>query len=108
MRNTCPLSDTLEVEVKSLPTLSINPIGPICLDQQTPTPLEATSSGGTFSGFGVSASSFTALNFPSGNDTTVTINYDYTDSFGCAASTSTTIDLIADPNPIIDVENPIL
>jgi hypothetical protein len=77
----CTADTTIEIEVKPLPVLSVGSYGPLCTDE-SPITLSATPSGGSWSGTGVSGSSFNPSVAGVG---THVLSYYYADSFGCSA-----------------------
>lgn len=76
------------------PVVSMSPLTAVCESASTVS-LVATPAGGTFSGTGVSGSTFD----PAVGAGTYTINYDYTDGNGCQGSAST--DIVVNGNPTV-------
>jgi len=95
--NGCSNSETIDITVHALPTLSITPVAPLCVDA-APVTLTATPTGGTFSGDGVSNGVFDPADAGVG---THTITYDYTDVNGC--SNSETIQITVNGFPTVDI-----
>lgn len=86
--NSCSSSATQTVVVHPLPSIVITVPSSVCIDAN-PVSLVATPAGGTFSGTGVSAGTFTPATAGSGSHT---LYYNYTDpTTGCSNSDSTTI-----------------
>ena len=79
-----PSTDDVVVTVNALPTVNAGSYGPVCIDAGLIT-LDGTPSGGTWSGTGVTDSTFD----PSAGTQAVT--YTFTDANGCSNSASTTI-----------------
>lgn len=77
----CPFHDSLQIIVHALPVLSIASPGALCITGQ-PVILNGSPSGGTFSGQGVTNGSF----HPAAG--TSTVSYQFTDSWGCSATTT--------------------
>lgn len=89
--NGCGASDTINVTINEIPVLSNNVPAMICLDDDIMM-LMGTPMGGTWSGPGVSGTSFNAMTAGAGPHQLV---YSYTDSAGCSAvdTTNITVDL---------------
>lgn len=85
--NGCPASKTASVTVNSVPGVSITPFGGAVCDNAGLQSLSGTPSGGTFSGTGVSGSSFD----PSVGAGTYMIYYGYTDVNNCTGKDSTSV-----------------
>ena len=91
--NGCANSATTSVTVYSLPTVNAGTYAAICIDRPAIT-LAGTPAGGTFSGPGVTGTSFNPGTAGAG---THTITYLYTDAGGCTNSATTTITVTALP-----------
>ncbi len=90
--NTCTNTDTADIVVNALPTVSLKQYVKIC-NNATPITLNGGSPvGGTYTGTGVSGGVFTPSIAGKFN-----INYAYTDANGCSASATDTIRVIAAP-----------
>ncbi|MCX7767686.1 MAG: PKD domain-containing protein [Flavobacteriales bacterium] len=101
--NGCSGSATTSVVVNPVPSPTITPTGPLCINQ-SPVSLTATPPGGTFSGSGVSASGvFDPALAGAG---THTILYTVS-SAGCTGSASTTISVSNAPNANINPVPPL-
>jgi len=83
--NGCSSTATTNIVVNALPTVSISSISPVCVNGGKIS-LSASPSGGTFSGTGVSGSTFDPSVSGVG---TFAINYSYTDGNGCTATATT-------------------
>jgi len=75
----CTADTTIAIEVKPLPVLSVGSYGPLCAEGIAIT-LSAIPSGGSWSGTGVSGTSFNPVVAGAG---THILTYYYTDIFGC-------------------------
>lgn len=95
--NGCVGTASQAITIYSLPTVSINSIGAVCASNGNVT-LSGSPAGGTYSGNGVTGSSFNPASAGPGAST---INYSYTDSHGCSASASTSVTVNANPTPQI-------
>ncbi len=85
--NGCIGNDTISVVVNAIPTLTFNlSQNTICVDD-APMALTATPAGGTFSGPGVTGSTFN----PATLNGAQTLQYSYTDTNGCSASATNVI-----------------
>jgi gliding motility-associated-like protein len=89
----CVSTDAVQVISYSSPTVSAGTYTPVCIDA-SPVTLAGTPVGGTFSGTGVSGTTF---NPASG---TQTVTYNYTDANGCSGSGTATITV--NPLPVVD------
>jgi hypothetical protein len=87
-------ADNTTVTVVPLPVITFNPIAPVC-SGSTPFTLTATPTGGTYTGTGVSGSTFTPPVVTS--STTYTITYNYTDANGCSSNAAQNITV--NPSP---------
>ncbi|NBX11841.1 MAG: hypothetical protein EBR19_06505, partial [Chitinophagaceae bacterium] len=83
----CTADTTIEIEVKSLPELSVGSYGPLCTEGAAIT-LSATPTGGSWSGTGVSGTTFSPFVAGAG---THKVYYTYTDTNGCTSIDSTSI-----------------
>ncbi|MCB9185755.1 MAG: HYR domain-containing protein [Flavobacteriales bacterium] len=82
--NGCTDSETLTTDVNGLPNVSFSGLDPeYCEDDANIYTLIGSPSGGTFSGLGISGDDFVPANAGDGN---WTIQYEYTDPFGCTNS----------------------
>ncbi len=77
----CPADKSITIVVNPLPVPVIDPVGPLCTDDD-PVTLTATPTGGVFSGNNVNNGIFTP-----GLPGTYTIKYSYTDGNGCTGQT---------------------
>jgi len=85
LNGNCPASTTTLITVNPLPIVSINSVGPLCIDDD-PVLLAGLPSGGTFSGIGITNNIFT----PS-NAGTFTVKYSFSDGNGCTNSITSDI-----------------
>lgn len=92
----CTSDDQVSVTVNPLPTVSIDPVNSMC-PEDAPITVTGNPAGGTFSGTGITGTSFDPGVAGSG---THTITYDYTDGNGC--SNSTTENVIVNATPSIN------
>jgi gliding motility-associated-like protein len=92
----CVSTDVVQVTSYASPPVSAGIYTPVCIDA-SPVVLAGTPAGGTFSGTGVTGTSF---NPASG---TQTVTYNYTDPNGCSGSGTATITV--NPLPIVDAGN---
>lgn len=86
-----PCASTTTVTVNALPTVSAGSYSPVCSNVST-VPLAGTPSGGTYSGTGVSGSTF---NTSSG---TQVVTYSYTDANSCSNTATATITVNSQPS----------
>lgn len=107
-RNTCILHDTLDIEVRALPEITIDPIDPLCLNEAGGTDLVASPADGSFSGLGVIGNQIFASSISANADTTTKVYYDVTDDFGCSNKDSLEINFIYVPEITINTEQPII
>lgn len=84
----CPVEDSMLISVNALPQISITPVDPPCING-SPINLTASPAGGTFSGQGVTNSTFNPI------AGTTMISYTYTDQNGCTATANATIQVLA-------------
>lgn len=96
--NGCSNSATTDITVNPLPTVSIASVSDLC-ENDAIVSLAGSPSGGTFSGPGVTGTSFDPSMAGAGSHT---ITYDYTDGNGCSNSTTTIINVNALPTPSIN------
>ncbi len=94
--NGCSAADTTSIVVNALPSVNTGSYGPYCIDA-TPVTLSGTPSGGTWSGPGVSGTTF---NVQTAGVGTHQIIYNYTDANGCSAADTTSI--IINPLPVVN------
>lgn len=81
--NGCTNTETQTVDVNGLPTVTFSGLdAEYCEDDANAYTLLGSPSGGTFSGFGISGDDFIPADAGEG---TWTINYSYTDPFGCTS-----------------------
>lgn len=92
--NGCQGTDQVVVTVNPLPAVDITPtvIDTVCLNGSDPVTLVGSPTGGTFSGPGVSGSTFTPTTAGVGSHT---ITYAYTDGNGCTG-TNTVVAVVED------------
>ena len=90
-------TDQVTVVVNALPTVTIAPQGPFCIDDAGVT-LTGSPVGGTFSGTGVSGTTFTPSTAGAG---THTVTYEFTDGNGCTNSATT--DIVVNPLPVVTI-----
>ena len=93
----CSNADTISIVVNLLPTVSTGIYGPYCIDA-TPVTLGGTPSGGTWTGTGVTGSTFNVQTAGVGSHQVI---YNYTDANGCSAADTTTITV--NPLPVVNV-----
>ncbi|MCB9232418.1 MAG: SBBP repeat-containing protein [Bacteroidia bacterium] len=97
----CDSTLTLNLTINSSPVVSISPVsGPVCLNAGVVS-LSATPAGGTFSGTGVSGSSFDPTVAGVG---THSITYSYTDANGCDGMDSISVTVVicnGTPDPLL-------
>ena len=100
--NGCTATDTSSITVNALPTPDAGTYAAVCLNAPVVS-LTGTPAGGSFSGPGVSGSSFNPADAGVGNHT---ITYAYTDSNGCTGMDTATIEVLALPPapPVSDIE----
>ena len=95
--NGCSSVDSTEIVVNDIPQLDPGTYGPLCVSA-SPVFLQGTPTGGTWSGAGVSGSTFDPSVAGVG---THAVNYSVTITGGCA--TDTTIDIEVKPLPNLDL-----
>ena len=89
----CTVTDTGNVEVVPLPIVSLDTLADVCVSAGIIVLSGGQPAGGIYSGSGVTGSSFDpALTGPG----TFAITYTYTDSLGCSASASESINVVED------------
>lgn len=93
-------SPAIEMAVTTLPAVSITPVSPLCSNAGAIT-LNGTPPGGTFSGPGVTGSSFDPAAAGSG---THVIAYDYAGPDGCG--NSATLSIVVNVAPVLVITNP--
>ena len=94
--NSCSDSDTLSINVDTLPSVSINAFADVCSDQGIVSLSGGTPSGGVFSGTAVSSSQ--SVFYPSVAGVGLSyISYEYTDANGCMNSASESIRVVGIP-----------
>ena len=94
--NGCSAADTTSITVNPLPTVNTGSYGPYCIDA-SPVTLSGTPSGGTWSGLGVTGSTF---NVQTAGVGTHQVIYNYTDANGCSAADTTSITV--NPKPTVE------
>jgi hypothetical protein len=94
--NGCSAADTTSIVVNPLPVVNTGTYGPYCIDA-SPVTLSGTPSGGTWSGTGVTGSTF---NVQTAGVGTHQIIYNYTDANGCSAADTTSI--VVNPLPVVN------
>jgi hypothetical protein len=99
----CSNSATTTLVVNPLPVVSIDAVAPLCVSAAAIT-LSGTPAGGTFSGPGVSGSSFDPATAGAGSHP---ISYSYTDGNGCSSSTTTTIVVHPLPTVTLNAAGPV-
>jgi hypothetical protein len=100
--NGCSNSANSSINVNSNPTVTLSSFSNVC-QSNTPIALSGGSpTGGNYSGTNVSSNSFT----PSTVGATL-ITYNYTDANGCSSSSSSNINVIANPSVTLAVFNPV-
>lgn len=95
-RNGCPITYTYTLNVNPLPVVTLDPIGPFCVDGPAVTLTQGSPAGGTYSGTGVSGGSFDPALAGVG---THTITYTYTDGNSC--TNSATYNVVVNPIPVV-------
>ena len=85
--NGCSAADTTSITVNPLPVVNTGSYGPVCIDA-SPVSLSGTPSGGTWSGTGVTGSTFNVQTAGVGSHQLI---YNYTDANGCSAADTTSI-----------------
>ncbi|MDI3527883.1 MAG: large repetitive protein [Tenuifilum sp.] len=101
--NGCQNSDSKDITVNPLPTVSLADFTPICEDASPITLTEGSPTGGVYSGTGVSGDSFDPTTAGPGNHT---ITYTITDGNGCVNSASKDIIVNALPSATISTTDP--
>lgn len=99
----CISSVTVDIIVSPVPSPIIDPVSPVCVYSE-PITLTATPEGGVFSGTGVIDNTFYPETAGVG---TWTVSYSFTNEFGCSASTSINIEVLAIPQVSIDGVAPV-
>jgi hypothetical protein len=93
--NGCSAADTTSITVNPLPIVNTGSYGPVCIDA-SPVSLSGTPSGGTWSGTGVTGSTFNVQTAGVGSHQLI---YNYTDANGCSAADTTSITV--NPLPVV-------
>lgn len=102
--NGCTNTASTTIQVYALPTVTFSSMSPVCVNASPFTLLNGSPSGGTYSGPGVSGSTF----YPSTAGVgTHTLNYSYTNGNGCSASTTQTIVVNALPTVTLNSFTPV-
>ena len=94
--NGCSAADTTSITVNPLPVVNTGSYGPVCIDA-SPVSLSGTPSGGTWSGTGVTGSTFNVQTAGVGSHQLI---YNYTDANGCSAADTTSITV--NPLPVVN------
>lgn len=92
--NGCTASDQVEVTVNPNPVVVFAPLAALCESNSAIVLNQATPSGGTYSGTGVSNSTFDPTLAGPGS---FQIDYSYTDALGCSSQSSSILQVNADP-----------
>ncbi|MEQ8563041.1 MAG: GEVED domain-containing protein [Cytophagales bacterium] len=79
----CSNADTISIEVKALPNVTLNSFSAVCENDPQITLSGGSPTGGTYSGLGINNGVFDPSISGSG---TFNISYSYTDNFGCSNS----------------------
>ena len=90
----CTTSTTQNVTVNAVPTVSINGLLATYCVSSSSVAMTGTPSGGTFSGNGVSGTTFDPASAGIGNHT---VTYTFTTSDGCTETSTQSVDIIAQP-----------
>jgi len=93
--NNCTNSNTVDIEVFSIPTVTVNG-GPFCINEM-PTDLMGSPTGGTFSGDGITDASAGTFDPSIAGVGTHTITYTYTDGNNCTNSNTVDVEVFALP-----------
>ena len=93
----CVNSDTVTVTVNQLPNAAITPVSSICVIEPALT-LSAATTGGTWTGNGITSTTNGTFNPTTAGIGTHTITYSVTDNNGCSNSSTTTITVVAAPD----------
>ena len=99
--NGCTNSDSANIVVNSLPSATINPIGPFCVGDAAVN-LSAVTPGGTFSGIGVSSGFFD----PAIGIGTFNVYYNVTDANSCSNNDSIQVYVSSSYDATINPVNP--
>ncbi len=91
----CSNADTITIEVKALPNVTLSSFAQICENDAAITLSGGSPIGGTYSGTGVSGGSFDPSVSGTGN---FNITYTYTDGFGCENTDVQSITVNSKPN----------
>jgi hypothetical protein len=94
--NGCSAADTTSITVNPLPVVNTGSYGSVCIDA-SPVSLSGTPSGGTWSGTGVTGSTFNVQTAGVGSHQII---YNYTDANGCSAADTTSITV--NPLPVVN------
>jgi hypothetical protein len=92
--NSCTNSDTSNITVNSLPTVTLSSLAAVCAGAPTFALTGGSPSGGTYTGTGVSSGNFDPSTAGAG---THTITYTYTDGNTCTNTANQTITVYAQP-----------
>ena len=103
--NGCTASDTETIEVTALPTVTITPAGPFCVNE-TAVNLTGTPTGGTWIGTGITDGANGTFDPATAGVGTHNITYSVTDANGCSASTTEPIEVTALPTVTITPAGP--
>lgn len=91
----CISTDSVTVIVSPIPIVNITGLNDHYCENGEPVELAAIPPGGIFSGDGVTETTFFPSNLAAGNS--YFIFYSYTDSFGCSASDTVSVDILSPP-----------
>ncbi|CAN0495486.1 unnamed protein product, partial [Discosporangium mesarthrocarpum] len=102
--NSCADSATQTITVNPLPTVSLSSLSPVCITATSFTLAGGTPTGGTYSGTGVSAGSFSPSTAGVGSHL---ITYTYTDANSCTSSDTSTQVVNAQPTVTLSSFSPV-
>lgn len=94
----CSGSDTATIQVNAAPSVSFATLAPVCSNGSAVTLTSGSPTGGSYSGTGVSGSSFNPATSGSG---TFVLTYAYTDNNGCSGSDTSAITV--NPAPTVSL-----
>ncbi len=92
-----PIETTAIILIAPYPNINIQPAGPFCTNSSAVN-LQATPSGGTWSGQGITNSTLGTFNPSVAGPGTHTITYSVTNEYGCTGNNTTQITVYARPN----------
>lgn len=96
--HTCTTRDSIVVTVNNLPTVTHTAIDPTCINKEEFALTGGSPANGTYTGTGVSGTSFDPATAGLGIHT---LTYTFTDAYGC--SNSTTVDITVNSAPTVDL-----